>query len=106
MDNTRLLKDRIFKIVIITFALITASPIVLIITKLIKEGYKQLSFNFLIENTPDTFAAMTATAAGEKIPGGIANGIIGSLLMIVIAAAIAIPFGIIDRKSTRLNSSH
>ena len=94
MDNSRLLKDKIFKIVVITFALITASPIVLIIIKLIKEGYKQLSFNFLIENTPDTFAAMTAIVAGEKIPGGIANGIVGSLLMIVLAAAIAIPFGI------------
>lgn len=38
---------------------------------------------------------MTAIANGERIPGGIANGIVGTLIMVVLAAAIAIPVGII-----------
>jgi len=91
----RLLKDKISMIVVVILSLITASPIMLIIYKLIIEGYRQISLDFIIKNTPDTFAAMTAVASGEKIPGGIANGITGSLLMIVVAAVIAIPVGVL-----------
>lgn len=90
----RMLKDKFAMIVIVILSVLTASPIVLIIYKLIVEGYRQISLRFIIENTPDTFAAMTAVASGEKIPGGIANGITGTLIMIVMAAAIAIPVGV------------
>jgi phosphate transport system permease protein len=78
------------------FSVITVSPIVLIIFKLIEKGYRQLSFSFLIDKTPDTMQAMTAVANHEVIPGGIANGIVGTLLMVVLAAVIAIPVGIIS----------
>lgn len=37
---------------------------------------------------------MMATAAGEAIPGGIANGIVGTFLMLFMAAVVAIPVGI------------
>lgn len=94
-SSFRLLKDKLAMIMIVILSLVTASPIILIIYKLVIEGYRQISLDFLIENTPDTFAAMTAVASGEKIPGGIANGITGSLFMIVIAAVIAIPVGIL-----------
>lgn len=90
----RLLKDKSTMIMVVVLSLLTASPIILIIYKLIAEGYRQISLSFLIENTPDTFAAMTAIAAGEKIPGGIANGIVGTLLMVVMAAVLAIPVGV------------
>lgn len=90
----RLLKDKSTMIMVVVLSLLTASPIVLIIYKLFIEGYKQISLSFLIENTPDTFAAMTAVASGENIPGGIANGIVGSLLMVIMAAIIAIPVGV------------
>lgn len=73
---------------------ITISPIILIIWKLIAKGYRQISFDFLIKNTPDTFKAMTAVANGELIPGGIANGIVGTLLMVVLSSVIAIPVGV------------
>ncbi len=90
----RMLKDKFAMVMIVILSVLTASPIVLIIYKLIVEGYRQISLSFIIENTPDTFAAMTAVASGERIPGGIANGITGTLLMIVMAAAIAIPVGV------------
>ncbi len=91
---SRMMKNKIFLTVVIILSVITTSPIILIIYKLFVKGYKQISLDFLIRNTPDTFAAMTAVASGERIPGGIANGIVGSLLMIVIAAVIAIPVGV------------
>jgi len=94
--NARIRKDRIFLGLVIFFSIVTVSPIVLIIFKLIEKGYKQLSFSFLIEKTPDTMQAMTAIANHEQIPGGIANGIIGTLLMVALAAVIAIPVGIIS----------
>ncbi len=94
-SSYRMAKNKIAMIVVIILSVITASPIVLIIYKLIVEGYRQLSLQFIVENTPDTFAAMTAVASGEKIPGGIANGITGTLLMVVVAAIMAIPVGLL-----------
>lgn len=92
----RIKKDKIFLSLVVFFSMITVSPIILIIYKLIEKGYKQLSFNFLIEKTPNTLEAMTAVANNELIPGGIANGILGTLLMVVLASVIAIPVGVIS----------
>lgn len=92
----RIQKDRIFRILVILFSVIMVSPIVLIIFKLIKNGYRQLSFNFLVENAPDTMQAMTALADHKLIPGGIVNGITGTLLMVALASILAIPVGIIS----------
>lgn len=94
-SSGRMLKDKLILGLVIVLSLITISPIVLIIWKLVMEGYRQISLDFLIENTPDTFEAMTAVANGELIPGGIANGIVGTLLMVVLASALAIPVGIL-----------
>ncbi len=90
----RIFKDRFFKGLVFAFALITISPIVLIIGKLIIKGYKQINFSFFTEKAPDTYEAMVAVGAGEIIPGGILNGITGTLFMVVIAAIIAIPVGL------------
>lgn len=94
-SSSRLLRDKIFKVAIVVLSIVTASPIVLIIYKLVVKGYRQLSLDFIVRNTPDTFSAMTAVAAGDRIPGGIANGITGTLLMVVTASLIAIPLGVI-----------
>lgn len=97
IDNirSRSLKNQFFKGLIIVFSIITISPIVLIIYKLFTKGVKQLSFDFITKTPPDTFEAMTSLANGELIPGGIANGITGTLLMVSVASAIAIPVGIV-----------
>lgn len=91
----RNLKDRLFKILVIFLSMVTISPIVLIIYKLIEKGIRQISLDFIIKTPPDTFQAMTALSNGELIPGGIANGITGTLLMVALASAIAIPIGVI-----------
>lgn len=94
-SKRRQLKDKLVLGLVVFFSLVTVSPIVLIIGELVRKGYRQISLDFLIKNTPDTYSAMTAIANGERIPGGIANGIVGTLIMVVLAAAIAIPVGII-----------
>jgi phosphate transport system permease protein len=93
--NSRIRKDRVFLGLVVLFSVITVSPIILIISKLIEKGYKQLSFGFLIEKTPDTMQAMAAIANNELIPGGIVNGILGTVLMVVLASVFAIPIGIV-----------
>jgi len=93
--RNRTIKDNMVKVLVITLSVITISPIVLIIYKLVAKGIKQISFDFLIKTPPDTFEAMTALSNGELIPGGIANGITGTLLMVALAAVIAIPVGVI-----------
>lgn len=96
-DNSvlRKFKNRLFKFIIILLSIITISPIVLILSKLIIKGVRQINIDFFTQVAPDTFEAMTAIASGDIIPGGIANGITGTFLIVIIASVIAIPIGII-----------
>lgn len=89
------LRNKIFFGIVVLLSLITISPIILIIWKLLKEGYKQINFDFFSKVAPDTLKAMTAVNNGEIIPGGIANGITGTFFMVFIAALIAIPISIL-----------
>lgn len=90
----RTLKDRVFFTLVCIFSFMTAIPLIAILWELIKKGYKQINFNFFTQTAPSTLDAMLAKANGEIIPGGIANGIAGTLLMVGLAAFIAIPAGI------------
>ena len=93
-SNFRNLKNKIFKWIIIVFAAITTTPILLILYKLLVNGLGQINFSFFTEVAPDTFEAMTAKAAGEVIPGGIVNGITGTILIVLFASLFAIPIGV------------
>ncbi|MCW3788538.1 phosphate ABC transporter permease PstA [Plebeiibacterium sediminum] len=91
----RALKDKAFLWGVIIVSIITISPIVLIIGKLVWKGVSQINLSFFTEITPSTFEAMTAVASGEVIPGGIVNGILGTFLIVFLSAIIAIPVGIL-----------
>ena len=93
--ESRLFKDRFFKVVIFAFALITISPIIIIIYELIIKGYRQINLAFFTVTAPDTYEAMIALENNEVIPGGILNGITGTLLMVLLASIIAIPIGLL-----------
>ena len=97
IDNlkSRTFKNKAVKSLVIALSVVTILPIVLIIYELVARGIKQISFDFIIKTPPDTFEAMTALTNGEIIPGGIANGITGTLLMVILASAIAIPVGVV-----------
>jgi phosphate transport system permease protein len=83
-----------FRYLIIAGALVTIIPIFLIVGNLAVKGYKQINVAFFTEPAPDTFQAMMAASSGEVIPGGIANGLTGSLLMVLAASLLAIPLGL------------
>ena len=82
-----------FRYIVIAGSVITVIPIFLIVAKLAVKGYHQINVAFFTENAPDTFQAMTARLSGDTIPGGIANGLTGSLLMVLASSVIAIPVG-------------
>lgn len=90
----RCLKDRIFFVAICFLSSLTAIPLVMIIWEVVKKGYKQINFSFFTETAPSTLDAMLAKNSGDLIPGGIANGIMGTLLMVAFSAVLAIPIGI------------
>lgn len=92
--RVRKTKERIFFYLVCALSFLTAVPLLLIIWEVVRKGYKQISIRFFTETAPSTLDAMLAKASGEAIPGGIANGIAGTLMMMGIAALIAIPFGI------------
>lgn len=90
----RQLKDKGFFILICLLMLLGALPLVSILFELIRKGYKQLNIAFFTETAPSTLDAMLAVGTGDIIPGGIANGIIGTLIMVSLASVVAIPIGI------------
>ncbi|PLX04607.1 MAG: phosphate ABC transporter, permease protein PstA [Marinilabiliales bacterium] len=93
--TARPIKNSIFKGAVIVFSLIAITPILLIIYELVRKGYKQINISFFTEVAPSTWDAMMANNNGELIPGGILNGITGTLLMVFVASIIAIPIGLI-----------
>ncbi len=99
MTNTRiksrLAKDKLLLWTIYLFAALTALPLLAILGEVILRGYDQISWEFLTQPTPTAYKAMKATEAGKSIPGGIANGIIGTMIMLGMAAVFAIPLGIL-----------
>lgn len=87
-------KDRFFFGFICFFSFCTALPLFLILWELLKKGYQQINWDFFTQTAPSTLEAMLAKNSGQIIPGGIANGITGTLMMVALAAVIAIPIGI------------
>lgn len=95
-SNTRLRNGR-NKVVtggIILFSLLTAIPLLSILIELLVKGYRQLNVDFFSKVVPSSIEAMLATQSGDVIPGGILNGIVGTLIMVLLAALISIPLGL------------
>lgn len=91
----RLAKDKLMLWGVCLFATLTAVPLVAILGEVFLRGYDQLSWSFFTEPTPTAYKAMKAIEAGEPIPGGIANGIVGTMLMLGMATIVAVPIGIL-----------
>ena len=90
-----LAKDKLMLWGVCLFATLTAVPLVAILGEVFLRGYDQLSWSFFTEPTPTAYKAMKAIEAGEPIPGGIANGIVGTMLMLGMATIFAVPIGIL-----------
>ena len=91
----RTAKNRLFLGAVIFFSILTISMVFLIIGSMLFKGYHQINLSFFTQSPPNTFEAMMAKSSGKIIPGGIINGIMGSLYLVTIASLIAIPLGVL-----------
>lgn len=87
-------KSKLFFYIVCAFSALSMIPLFLIIWELLKRGYKQFNISLFTEVSPTSMDAMLAKISNEAIPGGILNGITGTLLILFIAIIMAIPVGI------------
>lgn len=80
----RIMKDRSFKALVIFLSFLSMGPLILILSYVVKNGLSSLNWEFFLE---------IARPVGEK-GGGIANGIVGSFLLVTIASLPCIPLGV------------
>ncbi|MDD6783260.1 MAG: phosphate ABC transporter permease PstA [Prevotellaceae bacterium] len=90
----RYAQSKMLHIGVCVTAFLSALPLALILGKVFYEGIGLINWQFITQPTPTTFKAMMAINNGEPIPGGIANGIVGTLIMLLLASLIAIPLGV------------
>jgi len=78
-------KSILFKSVIIFFAFVITIPLIIVLLYIIKQGITQVNWHFLtgVPKPP-----------GEK-GGGIANALLGSFIMVMMASIVAIPVGML-----------
>jgi phosphate transport system permease protein len=95
----RVAKDNAFRGMVVLFSLASMVPLVLILFYILKNGISALGWDFLAE---------LPKPVGEK-GGGIANGLVGSMLLVITAGLPAIPLGVAagvylsEHKGTRLS---
>lgn len=96
---------------------ITILPLFLIIGTILINGIGQINWAFFTEKAPTSVDAMMAKLTADQVggghivlPGGIANGILGTLIMVVLASVLAVPPGILggiylsEMRNTKLAS--
>jgi len=94
----RLGKSKFFKGLIIVLSALCTVPLFIILIYILKEGFSKINWHFLV-NMPKP--------VGET-GGGIANALVGSLLIVFYASLIAIPVGVMcgiylsEKRNTRL----
>ncbi len=93
--KNRLVKDKLIFWIVCLFAILTSVPLFAILGEVLLRGYDQLSWSFFTEPTPTAYKVMKAVEAGEPVPGGIANGIIGTMIMLGMAVVFAVPIGVL-----------
>lgn len=91
----RKIKNASLYVLVCLYAGLTAVPLFAILGQVLIKGWRQLIVSdFFVKSTPTTLDALIALRSGEMIPGGIANGIVGTILMVLMATFIAVPIGI------------
>lgn len=93
-QRNRIFKDKIFYYAVILFSVFVAVPLFSIVGKVLVSGITQINWDFFTKPAPSSLEALMALESAERIPGGIANGIVGMLIIVSLASLIAIPLGI------------
>ncbi len=79
-------KSVIFKSVVVFFAFVITIPLIIILLYIIKQGVTQVNWHFLTH---------VPAPVGET-GGGIGNALLGSIIIVALSSAIAIPVGILS----------
>jgi phosphate transport system permease protein len=69
-------------------------PLFFILWDVISKGYKNFNLRLFTEVTPSSMDAMLARMNGEPIPGGILNGITGTVLIVGMAILFSVFLGL------------
>lgn len=91
----RLIADRLLFRTICLLATLTAIPLFSILYEVLSKGWRQFNWSFFTEPTPTAYKALQAVSEGLPIPGGIANGIVGTMIILGMAIVVAVPIGIL-----------
>jgi phosphate transport system permease protein len=78
-------KSILFKAVIIFFAFVITLPLIVVLLYIIQKGVMQVNWHFLTH----------VPAPEGETGGGIANALVGSIIMVAMSSVIAIPIGIL-----------
>lgn len=87
-------KDRIIFWVVCLFSFLSMIPLFFILWEVVSKGYKNFNLKLFTEVAPSSMDAMMAKVEGGAIPGGILNGITGTLLIVGLAILLTIPLGL------------
>jgi len=90
----RSIKDKIVFGLVCFFAFLSMIPLFLIIWDVITKGYKNFNLRFFTQVAPSSMDALLAKMSGDPIPGGILNGITGTILIVGMAILLTVPLGL------------
>lgn len=87
-------KDKTTFVLVCLFSLVAMFPLFFILWDVISKGYKNFNLRLFTEVTPSSMDAMLARMNGEPIPGGILNGITGTVLIVGMAILFSVFLGL------------
>lgn len=87
-------KDKLALFFVCLFSLIAMFPLFFILWDVVSKGYKNFNLRLFTEVTPSSMDAMLAKMNGEPIPGGILNGITGTVLIVGMAIIFSVFLGL------------
>src|SRR5690554_8112787 len=92
--NSRKGTDKLVYFLVWLFSFFAMIPLFLILWDVVSKGYKNFNLNLLTEVTPSSMDALLANMNGDPLPGGILNGITGSVLIVLLAILFSVPLGL------------
>jgi phosphate transport system permease protein len=91
--SVNIAKDKIFLAFVIIFSILSIVPLILILYYIFIRGLPVINWSFLTTISPSPQGEIEIAQEGLRV-GGVANAIVGTLLIVLVGALIAIPFGI------------
>ncbi|MCK9500872.1 MAG: phosphate ABC transporter permease PstA [Lascolabacillus sp.] len=92
--NSRKGTDKLVYFLVWLFSFFAMIPLFLILWDVVSKGYKNFNINLFTKVTPSSMDALIANMNGDPIPGGVLNGITGSILIVGLAILISVPLGL------------